>query len=86
MKQITVRDESKPETVDVEWLEHDCYELNDYTIEEYTYYSPTPQQIDEGTDHDETGLIAVCNKCGADMPDVEVWGADDDGDYYERED
>ena len=77
---IAVKDISKPQEVDVEWLDHDCYALNDYTIEEYTYYSPTPQKIDEGTDHDETGLIAVCNKCGADMPEIDAYAEQED--YY----
>jgi len=77
---IAVKDLSKPATVEVEWLEHDCYALNDYSIEEYTFYSPTQEQIDMGTDQDEKALIAVCNKCGADMPEIDVYA--DQEDYY----
>lgn len=72
------------DTIPVEVIEHDCYEDPDYTIETYTYYQPTPQQIDAGTDHDETGMIAVCQKilmngeaCGKDMPDIDTWGMDE---------
>ena len=69
---IAVKQEPSTYPVEVEVLEHDCYEADDYTIEKYTYYSPTPQQIDEGTDRDETGYMAVCNRCGADMPNIDV--------------
>jgi hypothetical protein len=79
---IEVKSSSRAYKVPVEVIEHDCYETDDYTIEAYTYYQPTPQQIDQGTDHDETGYIAVCNVCGEDMPDIDLfgypWEADDD--------
>lgn len=66
--------------IEVDVLEHDCYETMDYSIEEYTYYSPTPIQVDMGTDRDEKGLMAVCNVCGGDMPSVDVWGERDEHD------
>lgn len=71
--QIQVKSSSRAYKIPVEVLEHDCYELNDYTIEEYTYYAPTQEAVDNGTDRDETGLIAVCNGCGKDMPEIDVY-------------
>lgn len=69
--------------IDVDVLEHDCYAILDYSIEEYSFYSPTPQQIEEGTDHEQTGYMAVCNQCGTDMPSINVWAEIDEGRDYE---
>lgn len=89
---VQVKSSSRAYKVPVEVIEHDCYEDPDYTIESYTYYQPTQQQIDQNTDHDETGLIAVCQKilangeeCGKDMPDIDVWGMDEPDEEYDDE-
>jgi len=67
-------------------VDHDCYddELMDYRVENYTTYHPTPQEIDAGTDHDVENSIAVCNTCGADMPNIDV--TPDEPDYDDRGD
>lgn len=54
-------------------VQHDCYEHLDYHIEEFTVYQPTQAEIDQGTDKDETGHMAVCNFCGKDMEAIEIW-------------
>lgn len=82
MTTITVKQLSRAYTVPVEVLEHDCYEAMDYTVEEYTFYQPTPQQIDTNTDRDEIGHIAVCNVCHEDMPEVDLSDYYDDGEDY----
>lgn len=71
MKRIQVKQIPSTFPIDVEVLEHDCYEADDYHVEEFTFYRPTPQQIDEGTDRDEVGTMAVCNICGVDMPNID---------------
>lgn len=69
---IEVQGESETQVIDVEVMEHDCYDLNDYSIEQYTFYSPSQEDIDNNNDRDQVGLMAVCNKCGADMPMIDV--------------
>lgn len=94
MAQLAVRSFSRSYRVQVEVLEHDCYEDPDYTVESYTFYQPTQEQINNNTDHDETGYMAVCQKvlgngeiCGEDMPHIDLvdYGIDDgpdpDDDY-----
>jgi hypothetical protein len=64
-------------------VDHDCYaeDTMDYTVETYTFYQPTPEQIDNNTDHDEEGRMAVCVTCGEDMPNIDV--TPDEPDYDE---
>ncbi len=64
-------------------VDHDCYddETMDYRVEQYTFYQPSPQQIDQGTDHDEVGHMAVCNTCGEDMPNIDLSDHFEEPDY-----
>lgn len=94
MATLAIKSISSKTTVRVEVLEHDCYEDPDYSVESYTFYQPTQQQIDTNTDHDETGHMAVCQKvlangeiCGEDMPNIDLldYGIDDGSDDWRDE-
>lgn len=76
-----------PVKVDVEVIEHDCYELEDYTVEEFSFYRPTQEQVNNNTDHDEVGYMAVCNHCGEDMEHIDLsdYGIRDDDDDWRDE-
>lgn len=81
---IKVKGLSNSQPIDVIVLDHDCYDIADYSIEKYDYYHPSPQQVDEGTDHDEIGYVAICNLCGRDMPHIDLYSEELD-EYDERQ-